>query len=449
VVSRAHSDLQNLMAATDFGMLFLDCDLRIKRYTKQVTELFSITPSDEGRPLADFTHQLEYENLVNDAQSVLANLTPVRNEIHSRNDRWYDVRMRPYRTVDDKIDGVVLTFVDISERRQVEEALRASEHKLRQEKQLIDLSHDPIFIWDFNGTIVEWNLGSEELYGYSREEAVGRKKASLLATTVPGSSFAELRIKLLDEGKWNGEVKHRTKEGRELTVQSRIILETIEGRQMALESTRDVTERKNWEAQQKLLLSELRHRVKNMLAVVLAIADQTRRHSTSKEDFIERLSGRLSALSRAHSMLVESEWRGADLATLVNQQLEPYTSANPQRVRLAGEAIFLAPDLATAFGQVLHELATNAAKYGAFSREAGTVGVSWSMRSRNNERYLTFVWREYVSPAPEQPGAAGFGTALIEKAIPNATVSKEFGPAGMVWTIEFPLPEGSEGRTVG
>ena len=112
-VSRAHSDLQNLMAATDFGTLFLDSSLRIKRFTQQVTELFSITPSDEGRPISDFAHRLEYDGLVADARRVLANLAPIRHEIRSRDDRWYDVRLRPYRTVDDKIDGVVLTFVDM------------------------------------------------------------------------------------------------------------------------------------------------------------------------------------------------------------------------------------------------------------------------------------------------------------------------------------------------
>src|SRR5262249_3622636 len=150
----------------------------------------------------------------------------------------------------------------------------------------------------------------------SREEAVGRRKDRLLETTVPGSSFAELRVKLLDEGSWDGEVKHKAKDGRELTVESSIILETIEGRQLALESTRDVSERKGWEQRQKLLLGELTHRVKNTLAIVQAIAHQTQRFSRSNEDFVERFDGRLSALARAHAILTQSEWKGADLATL-------------------------------------------------------------------------------------------------------------------------------------
>lgn len=441
MVSRANSDLQNLMAATDFGILFLDTNLRIKRFTRQVTELFSITPSDEDRPISDFAHRLEYENLVDDARTVLANLAPIEHEIRGRNGRWYDVRLRPYRTVDNKIDGVVLTFVDMTDRRNAEQALRQSEYSLRQEKQLVDLSRDPIFIWEFDGTILEWNRGSEELYGYSREDAIGRKKNELLGTIVPGSSFDALRKKLRDEGSWNGELKHKAKDGRELTVESRIILESIDGRQLALESTRDVTEHKVWEGQQRLLLRELTHRVKNTLAVVQSIAHQTQRNSKSFDEFTERFDGRLAALAAAHSLLVDGDWRGADLAILARRQLEPYTSNDLQRMRIVGEPVFLPADLATPFALVFHELATNAAKYGAFSRRGGFVELSWTLRNKEDPPFLTVTWRERGGPEVQEPTTTGFGSELVERAIPNAKVSREFGSDGVVWTIALPLPK--------
>jgi two-component system CheB/CheR fusion protein len=125
LISRSNSDLQNLLAATDFGTLFLDSTLHIRRFTAPVRDLFSITASDEGRPVTDFAHQLEYDDLTGDARTVIATLTPVRREIHSRKGRWYDLRMRPYRTVDDKIDGVVITFVDITERKLMEQRLQS------------------------------------------------------------------------------------------------------------------------------------------------------------------------------------------------------------------------------------------------------------------------------------------------------------------------------------
>jgi two-component system CheB/CheR fusion protein len=121
-ISRAHSDLQNLIAATDFGTLFLDSDLRIKRFTDRVTELFSITQADEGRPITDFAHQLRYDDLAKDARAVLADLAPIRREVRSRSGRCYDMRVRPYRAIDHKIDGVVVTFVDVFERPAAEEA---------------------------------------------------------------------------------------------------------------------------------------------------------------------------------------------------------------------------------------------------------------------------------------------------------------------------------------
>src|SRR5262252_6391213 len=402
-ISRAHSDLQNLMAATDFGTLFLDSQLRIKRFTDKVTELFSLTPGDEGRPITDFSHQLDYPDLTKDARSVLSNLTPVRREVKSREGRWYDVRMRPYRTVDDKIDGVVITFVDISERLKVEDALRDSEHKLLQLKSLVDLSRDPIFIWDFDDGIVEWNRGCEELYGYTRAEALGKTKEKLLGTQVRNSSFNKLRETLLAQGSWSGELRQETKDGRALVVESRMGLEALDGRRLVMESTRDITDRKLWEQRQTLLLGELAHRVKNTLSVVQSIAHQTLRSSSSADDFMEHFGGRLLALDTAHSLLVQSDWQGAELGALARRQLEPYISDNPDRLRIEGETVVLPADLATPFGLVLHELATNAAKYGSLTKAKGTVSLSWKVTKRNDESILTVIWKESGGPVVKPP----------------------------------------------
>ncbi|MBV9531209.1 MAG: PAS domain-containing protein [Bradyrhizobium sp.] len=320
VVSRGHSDLQNLMAAMDFGTLFLDAGLRIKRFTQQVTELFSITPSDEGRPIADFAHRLEYDDLVKDAQAVLSHLSPIKREVRSRNDRWFDVRLRPYRTVDDKIDGVVITFVDITER-------KASEMRLA------------------------------------------------------------------------------------------------------------------------MLLRELTHRVKNTLTVVQSIAHQSLRYATSPNDFVDQFDGRLAALAKAHGQLVESDWKGADLGALIRHQLEPYLSKSPGRLRIGGEGIMLPADLATPFGLVLHELATNASKYGSLSLPQGKVSLSWSIERADNQRVLKFAWRETDGPPVNRPGRSGLGSSLIERGIPNAVVRREFLPEGVVCTIHLPLIDPTESST--
>jgi two-component system, chemotaxis family, CheB/CheR fusion protein len=182
---------------------------------------------------------------------VLSDLAPIRREIRSRRNLWYDMRMRPYRTVDNKIDGVVITLVDITERRHMEEALRESERQLRQQKRLLDLSRVPIFMWEFDGVILEWNRGCEELYGYTHEEAIGKRKEELLKTEVPGSSFEEVTVKLREEGIWTGELLHRTKDGRALIVEALIQVESVGGRRLALQSMRDITDRKLLEERQR------------------------------------------------------------------------------------------------------------------------------------------------------------------------------------------------------
>ena len=136
-----------------------------------MTELFRLTQADVGRPITDFgVLARSTTTSPGICAPCSANLQPVRRGC-SHEDCWYDVRMRSHRTADDRIDGVVITFVDITERRRMEDALRDSEHQLRQQKRLVEMSREPIHTWDFDGGIVDWNRGCEELYGYPRQEA--------------------------------------------------------------------------------------------------------------------------------------------------------------------------------------------------------------------------------------------------------------------------------------
>lgn len=439
-ISRAHSDLQNLMAATDIGTLFLDSALRIKRFTDRTTELFSITLNDEGRPITDFSHQLEYDDLIKDARSVLADLVPVRREVRSRANRWFDMRIRPYRTVDDKIDGVVITFVDMTERLQAENALRESERQLLRHKHLVAMSHEPIFVWTLDGTIVDWNRGCEELYGYSHSEAVGKQKKDLL--NGDAENLEPVKAMLLEHGIWTGERKHKAKDGHEVTVDARLQLESFGGERLVLESARDITDRRRWEQRQELLLLELNHRVRNTLTVVQAIAYRTQRRSASLEEFGERFTGRLAALARCHDLLMQSHWRGADLATLAREQLAPFlpeTAAD--RFTATGEPVALPPELATPFGLVFHELATNAAKYGSLSVAGGRVALQWTVGHVNGVSSLDVVWREMDGPSVKPPTRSGGGSSLLEGVIAEGSVKREFPAEGVICTIVVPLAE--------
>ena len=165
-ISVAHSDLQNLTTATEIGTLFLDADLRIKMFTPPVADLFSITTADIGRTITDFTHRLEYDTLEADAHRVLRDLVPVEEEVRSRGGHWYVVRLRPYRTVEDRIDGTVVTFVDITARRKAEAALRTSEARLRG---MADTA--PVLIWETDESgLVFSNRHYLEFFGLEFED---------------------------------------------------------------------------------------------------------------------------------------------------------------------------------------------------------------------------------------------------------------------------------------
>ncbi len=174
-ISHVNSDLQNLLAATDVGTIFLDRQLRIKRYTTRAEEVFNILATDIGRPLSDITNKLDYPNLIEDMEKVQQNLHLLEREIHTTDNRWFIIRLLPYRTLDDRIDGVIVTFIEITDRRQAEQERLGSEENLRL---LLESAQDyAIFSLDLEGNITSWNKGAENILGFTENEALGQPGA--------------------------------------------------------------------------------------------------------------------------------------------------------------------------------------------------------------------------------------------------------------------------------
>jgi two-component system CheB/CheR fusion protein len=247
-VSRAHSDIQNLITATDVGVLFLDTELRINRFTPRISDLFNIVVGDEGRPITDFTHSLDDENLAADARAVLGDLASSEREVKSRNGQWYLMRMRRYRTVDDKVDGVVVTFVDISERRRAEEGLRDSEARMRA---VIDGVADAIVTINEGGIIQTVNLATTRMFAYPADELIGRN-VHVLAPESRRSQYDGFIRRYLLTGEAeiagaNREVEARRKDGSTFPAELTVSEIRHNKERLFIGFVRDLSERRRFE----------------------------------------------------------------------------------------------------------------------------------------------------------------------------------------------------------
>ncbi|MFB2552788.1 response regulator [Ensifer soli] len=292
--------------------------------------------------------------------------------------------------------------------------------------------------------IAGWSEGAIRLFGWSAREAIGRRPedlgwldaeaAALFAAAasglVAGQAAARRTVLSLDA---------RDKAGGRVAGEWYLsVLPGRDGRAPFSAQILDVTERHRAEETQRLLIGELNHRVKNTLATVQAIATQTFRHTRGPETFNRTFTGRLQALSKAHSLLSARTWEGACLAELVREQLS-LGALDPARVAVAGPEVKLKPQQALQWAMILHELATNAVKYGAHSVPSGRLSVTW----RVADGLLSIEWRERGGPPPEAGGRRGFGTTLIE-----TSARTEGGEAvletmadGLVWRISMAVPD--------
>ena len=206
----------------------------------------------------------------------------------------------------------------------------------------------------------------------------------------------------------------------------------------------DVTERKEGEAHLRLLMRELTHRSKNLLAVIQAMARQTARHSGSTELFVERFSARLQALAMSHDLLVQEGWHGASLHDLVKSQLGHYLDREQAQITYEGPSILLKPEAAQGLGLGLHELATNAAKYGALSTPLGRVEIRWRRLPASEGHGVEILWHERGGPAVTAPTARGFGSMVIERHLANTLdgeVNLHFTARGVECSILIPVTQ--------
>ncbi len=608
-VEKSSDDLRNLLTSTKLPVLFLGPELKISGFTPSVRELVELRDSDIGRPVTELAFKADDPSLFDDIASTLDDLAVSEKQIVSDNDRTYLRRVQPYRTVDERIHGVVVTYADITEQAKI--AARLTERE-RQQRIIADLGqkglaarnlqaflnefcavlrvaydcdYSKVLAYDEGGsqfllvggagwpdgiigeatvpdsvksqagyTVKEHSVLVRDFQSERRFEAphllrdnqvssgiscvieIGGKPwgvvglhdrdpdhfreedllilnaaANVAAATIKQvqrehqtareSLILSMAIKTAEMGVWQydattgnvvwderlremiGRGDSRTKPSAadffdmiypsdvervraalDQTIATGVPFDEefrlrradgklawLDGRgERFVENDRtrviginaDITERKIAEEQNSFVMRELDHRVKNILAIILSIAKITGANAPDFKTFSSSFEKRLYAMARTHSLLAEARWQGADLRSLVEDELSQ--SADIENIAIEGPRVSLTPSAAQNISMALHELCTNAMKYGSLSVPDGSLRVAWGWREGDREGgdpVLDLVWEESGGPTVREPDRKGFGSTVIERILRaqmGAETEIDFAPEGLKVTCAIP-----------
>ncbi len=349
-----------------------------------------------------------------------------------------DVMLNP---IDHLGEPMVLAVVrDATDRRACEEALRQSRTMF---EKFYEHSPDALVVVDESGRIDRVNVQAEALFGRPRDHLLGQPIEMLVPERLRERHLAHrLGYMKAPRGRPMGtdlQLLAQRADGSECPVD--IMLSPIEigQRRVVLAVVRDITERKRAEAHLRLLMREVDHRAKNILSVVQAMAQRTA--ANSAQEFISRFSERIRGLSASHDLLVRNEWKSIRLAELVRSQLAHFGDLLESRIALRGPDLRIKATAAQTLGMALHELATNAGKYGALSTSTGRVDIMWRVGETDGHCF-TMEWKESDGPTVVAPTRRGFGWSVLcelTKISLEADVSLDYVPAGAVWRLRCPV----------
>ncbi|HEY1940663.1 MAG TPA: PAS domain S-box protein [Roseiarcus sp.] len=444
-VRESESRLRELLEALPNAIYTTDAQGLVTFYNQAAIEMFGRRPelgSDEWLRSWKL-YRTDGSFLPYDESSMALSLQekrPIRGEeaIGERPD-GSRVHFVPYPTplVDarGKLVGAVNMLVDLSDRKKAEDyAQRLA--------AIVEFSDDAIVSKNTHGVIQTWNKGAARLFGYAAEEAIGQPVSMLIPPERQDEEPAILERIRLGERIDHYETVRIRKDGTLVDISLTVSpLKDASGKVVgASKIARDITERRRQEERRQLLVNELNHRVKNTLATVQSIASQAFRNEGHDTNF-SQFERRLVALSTAHDVLTRENWEGADLKELVTRTLSPLCP-QAERVDASGPWIRVRPKLALSLSMALHELATNAAKYGSLSNQQGRIKIEWRMFETESEGRFGLRWEEMGGPPVEAPKRKGFGSRLLERALSSeldATVRLAFPPTGVVYEIEAPF----------
>ncbi len=338
----------------------------------------------------------------------------------------------PIHDRDGAVTAIAFVMRDLRRRRrsQANDALLAS---------LVRQSGDSIFSVNRDGLISTWNPASEKLYGYGADEAIDHPLSMIVPDDKRDESRAMFTSVMQGEMVFLETVRQRKDGSRVDVAISGAPLRDAKGAIVGISVIhRDITLQRQHEQEMRLVMRELAHRSKNLLAIILSMAAQTARNAPSLTEFNARFTQRVQGLAHSHDLLVEKNWLGAPIRDLIQSHLEPFLENGATRVVLSGPDVIVDPKAAQNIGLALHELATNASKYGALSSPNGRVEISWE---RSSGSQFMVEWKESGGPRVEAPRRRGFGQTVLERLASQAlegAAHLSFNEEGVVWRMEIP-----------
>ncbi len=463
LLTRANSDLKNLFEATDLAVLFLDREFCVRNFTPSTVALFGIRPRDIGRPIADLSSRIDYPDLEADAHKVDETLQSFEREVEIKaSGEVYLLRIKPYRTTDNRLDGYVLSFVDITERKSYEETLKQNERDMARQyaelENLYDTTPIGLALVDRDYRWVRVNESLAEINGFPVEEHIGKSFDELLPELA--GTLKDVCNKVLKTGEPSlgieieGETQASPGEKRNwigdyypVWQGDRVFAIGVCIREVT-DQTRMMQRIQKQNDHQKLLLGELQHRVKNTLAQISSISKFLLKGVDDATVFQARLVDRLAAISRTHDLLTDADWSTARFSDIIRQEADPYQQEDQERIRVTGPDLRLNAKEALALGMAIHELIINAAKYGALSVEEGYIAVETKLDASANGNKARIIWKEHDGPPIEsQPEHTGFGSLVIKRVLESdlsGDVTVKYEKDGLYFTVDFDLEKSGE-----
>ena len=447
---QANINLKSFEQSARIATVFLDAELNLLRYTSEAAEYFSFSSSDIGRPLTDLSSVLEEEDVLELCAQTVSDKQERDAEFRTKDgDVSLSVRIMPYSPEGGESLGVVFTMQDVTELRDAikvaNDAKSIAEVRMEEVEQIYSASPVAMGLVDTQMRYVRLNSKLAEINSVAIEHHIGRTIREVIPAVAEHTErlvrkVLETEVPILGE---------RVRGSTRFDPENRRVWESdwtpfySRGELAGVAFTvRDITDEVDVADNLRLIMGELEHRVKNMLSNVSSLVNRASREATTDQDVFDTLSSRIRGLSNTHSLLTSESWSSAALEDIIRP--ETVDIYGQERVTLSGPKIRVTSEATLALGMAIHELTTNAAKYGAFSVPDGHVSVNWSRINDVESDRLVINWVESGGPTVKEPKRSGFGSQLIASTITNSLsgeFEKRWEPSGLHVVIKLGFSE--------